>query len=239
MSFIRLRKKSLKKNLFKLINQVKSSHIKKQVTCPKEWYGNDYGGFYLNPYLISYNGIVYSFGVGEDLSFDLALIKNHGCLVFAFDPTPKSINWIKKQKKLQNFDFLPYGIAKESGIVKFNLPKNQSHVSGSVINHKNVTDEYSINVEMKSIDDIKELFYHEHLDVLKMDIEGSEYEVVDEILDSGIDINQFAIEIHERFFSDGITKTKLLVESMNKNGYKIFAISDSYKEISFVKEILL
>ena len=37
------------------------------------------------------DSIVYSFGVGEDVTFDLALIDRYGMTVHAFDPTPKSI----------------------------------------------------------------------------------------------------------------------------------------------------
>ena len=45
---------------------------------------------------------IYSFGVGEDVSFDLCLLdyidkyKLGSGKVYAFDPTPKSINWAKK-----------------------------------------------------------------------------------------------------------------------------------------------
>ena len=38
----------------------------------KEWYGNGYGGFYVDPSLVPENAIVYSFGIGEDISFDKA-----------------------------------------------------------------------------------------------------------------------------------------------------------------------
>jgi len=33
--------------------------------------------------------VVYSLGIGEDISFDLALIEKYGARVHAFDPTPK------------------------------------------------------------------------------------------------------------------------------------------------------
>ena len=47
---------------------------------------------------------------------------------------------------------------------------------------------------------------HERLDVLKMDIEGAEYEVVADVLASGIDIGQLLIEFHHRFSNVGIER---------------------------------
>lgn len=49
--------------------------IKVQTRCKKIWYGNGYGGFYVNPDLLNSSSIVYSIGIGEDISFDLDVIK--------------------------------------------------------------------------------------------------------------------------------------------------------------------
>ena len=45
-----------------------------KLNLPKEWMGNDYGGFFLHNYINS-NSIIYSVGIGEDISFD-RLIEN-------------------------------------------------------------------------------------------------------------------------------------------------------------------
>ena len=37
--------------------------------------------------------IVYSFGLGEDIQFEKDVSERHGCVVYAFDPTPKSLNY--------------------------------------------------------------------------------------------------------------------------------------------------
>ena len=68
-----------------------------------------------------------------------------------------------------------------------------------------------------------------------MDIEGSEYDVIDGILDSKIQINQIVIELHERFFNNGKEKSVELLDKLRKNGYSIFAISKSFEEISFIR----
>jgi hypothetical protein len=66
--------------------------------------------------------IVYSFGVGEDISFDLALIDLVGCDVIAFDPTPVATEWIRNQKYTSKFMFVPIGLASEDGEIEFHVP---------------------------------------------------------------------------------------------------------------------
>jgi FkbM family methyltransferase len=211
------------------------SRIKKETSVNHKWHGNEYGGFYVHPNGLNNNSIVYSFGIGEDISFDESVINSYGCNVFAFDPTPKSIEWIKNQKLPSKFTFYDYGIDSKTGFVNFNLPKNENYVSGSVLNHQNVNENNTVSVPMKCFKDITNTFGHKHIDVLKIDIEGSEYTVMNDILSSDVKIDQILLEIHERFFDDGKEKTKALLKSLKDHGYSVFAVSDSAEEISFIK----
>jgi len=155
--------------------------------------------------------------------------------VFAFDPTPKSIDWVTGQHTPDLFRFYPFGIGKQTETVKFNLPKNEKHVSGSIFNHDLVSSKKKIDVPLKSFEDILKETGHRKIDLLKMDIEGTEYIVMEGILNAGIEITQILMETHERFFRDGTTKGKQLFNLMKRYGYKVFAISDTYQEISFLK----
>ncbi|MEN5435628.1 FkbM family methyltransferase [Sphingobacterium faecium] len=214
----------------------KISSFKIEHKCPHVWYGNSYGGFFVNPDLLHPDAIVYSFGIGQDTSFDDAIIQKHNCHVHGYDPTPKSIEWIAQRSDLSpKFHFHPFGLDKETRITHFNLPKNKEHVSGSIINHQNVDENNMVEVQMKSLIDIVSENNHSYIDVLKMDIEGSEYCVIESILNSSIEIRQILLEIHERFFDNGIEKTKELLNSLHQHGYKVFGISDTLEEISFIK----
>ncbi|MEN5058325.1 FkbM family methyltransferase [Sphingobacterium kitahiroshimense] len=214
----------------------KISSFKIEHKCPHVWYGNSYGGFFVNPDLLHPDAIVYSFGIGQDTSFDDAIIQKHNCHVYGYDPTPKSIEWIAQRSDLSpKFHFHPFGLDKETRITHFNLPKNKEHVSGSIINHQNVDENNMVEVQMKSLIDIVSENNHSYIDVLKMDIEGSEYCVIESILNSSIEIRQILLEIHERFFDNGIEKTKELLNSLHQHGYKVFGISDTLEEISFIK----
>ena len=213
----------------------KTPFMKADIKLPYLWYGSAYGGFYILPDLLTSKSIVYSFGIGEDISFDLEVIRKHGCTVYGFDPTPKSIKWVADQNMPDQFVFKPYGIGKETGSVTFYLPENDDHVSGSLTKNKNISSSKRINVPVKSFDDIISESGHERIDVLKMDIEGAEYELLPLILSQQIDIKQILIEVHHRFYDDGNNRTKEALKLLREYGYKLFAFSRTGEELSFVK----
>jgi hypothetical protein len=68
---------------------------------------------------------------------------------------------------------------------------------------------------------------HARIDLLKMDIEGAEYEVLEELLASPIKPNQLLIEFHHRFPTIGLEKTADMIRRLQMAGYKIFAISET------------
>src|SRR6185437_5307720 len=69
--------------------------------------------------------ICYCVGVGMDASMDVALA-NEGMKVFSFDPTPHSIEYMKRID-CERLTFLPYGIWKQTETVKFFAPMNPLH----------------------------------------------------------------------------------------------------------------
>ena len=64
-------------------------------------FGTFYGGFTLPTNLegLDKNSIVYSFGVGEDISFDIIVAKQLGSDIHLFDPTPRAIQHVDLIKR--------------------------------------------------------------------------------------------------------------------------------------------
>lgn len=196
--------------------------------------GSDYGGWVIAKEYLNADSVVYSFGVGTDITFDLAMIDLYNLKVFAFDPTPGCATYINSLSLPSNFVFSSYGLASENKLEKFYLPNNPNFISHS----KTPTDNNSkfIEVEMKRLSSFMRELGHTRIDLLKMDIEGFEYEVIDEILQEGLDITQILVEFHHEMYHSLNIKTtnKAIIDLMN-SGYKIFSISLSGREYSFVK----
>jgi len=176
------------------------------------------------------NTKIYSFGIGDNLSFEEELVKNFDLKVYAFDPTPKSLAWIKKQKFSTNIEIYPFGISNKDGIAYFEPPKKENYISFRMSN-KN---EKLVKLPVYKLSTILKKLKEKKIDVLKLDIEGAEYRVIPEILRTKMDIKQILVEFHHRF--SGFTKrdTEKVVSKLRKAGYKLYHISSSSQEYSFI-----
>jgi FkbM family methyltransferase len=125
--------------------------------------------------LIRANSVVYSGGVGEDVSFDLELIARAGCEVWAFDPTPRSIDFARRVHE-ERFHFLPIGLWSTDGPRRFYAPADPRHVSHSTLT-RDRSGEY-FDADCRRVDTIMRDLGHERIDLLKLDIEGAEFEVL-------------------------------------------------------------
>jgi len=193
--------------------------------------GNEGASWCVCPSMLSETGIVYSFGVGEDISFDLELIRRFGLRVHAFDPTPRSIEWVRSQTLPREFVFHPWGVADTDGKRKFAAPLNPAHVSHTILQRN--TPWPSIEVSVQRLQTILRSLGHEEVHVLKMDIEGAEYEVLENMLASGIQVSQLLVEFHHRWPEVGVEKTRRALRELNLAGYRIFHVSPSGEEYSF------
>jgi len=102
--------------------------------------------------------------------------------------------------------------------------------------HKDLSINDKVIVPMKTISTIIYELGHAHIDVLKMDIEGAEYNVIENILKTKISINQILIEFHGYFSENGKNRTKQAIKKLKKNGFEIFAVSETLNEISFINK---
>ena len=201
----------------------------------KEWFGNQYGGFFVHPNNLNHESIVYSLGIGTDISFDKSIINRFNCKIYAFDPTPKSIDWVKKNVKEDNFKMHNFGISDKTENRIFYLPKNDDYVSGSIKKIKTVDHNKHIDLNFKSVKEVMKQNGHNSINLLKMDIEGSEYDVLENILEEKIHIDQLVVEFHPHLIKKGKKLTAEIFNKMNEKGFKCFAISQSYSEFSFIK----
>lgn len=193
--------------------------------------GSGYGGWCIVPDSVNSKAVVYSFGVGEDASFDIALIDRFKLTVHAFDPTPRSIAWVKSQAFSPAFVLHEYGVAGFDGTVHFNPPDNPAHVSHTLLDKPR---ENAITVPVKRLKTILDELGHSQIDLLKMDIEGAEYDVIDDMVRTNIRPRQLLVEFHHRFKSVGSAKTKDAMQKIRSMGYKLFAVSPTNEEFSFL-----
>src|SRR5262245_11455932 len=178
------------------------------VSTPHEKIGTVYGGWFVPIDLLSHQSLCYTVGAGEDVSFELGLIKQYGCELYCFDPTPRAQRHIELlrrntergiQTQINNSDrrfydcesayltrlhFHLYGVWSVNTTMKFYSPADPSHVSHSIVNLQR-TETY-FEAECRTIKSLMQAFGHAELSLLKLDVEGAEYEVLRSLVDEGV-----------------------------------------------------
>lgn len=153
--------------------------------------GTEYGGWWVPISRIDANSIVYSVGIGEDASFDLALAEQTGCTVHAFDPTPRALKYLEHLNSPAIVTH-PYGIWAQDGTIPLFLPENTEHVSLSVVDR--FATGQSFDLPVRTLASAMAECGHSRIDLLKMDIEGAEAEVLDQMLETDIRPAILAVE---------------------------------------------
>ena len=206
--------------------------VKPTFICPKERFGSIYGGWDIATSDINPDSIIYSFGVGEDITFEKALTHRFGLTVHAFDPTPRSIEWIRQQNLGDQFIMHEYGLAGFDGEASFNPPANPDYVSYTILDRP--TAQNAVTAPVKKLSTIMKELGHNKIDVLKMDIEGAEYQVIDDIIESNIRPLQILVEFHHRFPGVSVNQTETSIAGLRAMGYLLFSVSASNQELCFI-----
>lgn len=196
--------------------------------------GSSYGGWAIIPELLSVSSVVYSVGVGSDVSFDLALIAAKGCDVHAFDPTPVAVEWVGRQALPPQFRFHAIGLAATDAEVPFRRPLTDGHVSFSLAEGGAVLEGETVLCPVRRLETLTRDLGHTSIDLLKMDIEGFEYQVIRDILSGSIRPRQWLIEFHHAMYSHKAQETVDAVDALLAAGYTLFSVSNVGHEYSFV-----
>jgi len=183
--------------------------------------GSRYGGWSIPMDMINSESICYCVGCGEDISFDLGLIDGFRCEVYAFDPTPRAIRHVESHAAGNpRYHFSPVGLWDKAEKLKFYVPINPKDVSHSLLNLQKTNDFIEVPVERLSA--IMARNGHTHLDLLKLDIEGAEYKVLDSMFADGIDVAILCVEFDEYWNAldgDWLQRIRDYVERIIGQGY--------------------
>lgn len=209
----------------------------RDLRVPTEYHGSPRHGWTVFPRLLSAQSIVYSFGIGSNISFDLSLIKRHGVCIHAFDPTPGVEQWLREQPSLPpQFRYHGLALADQDGTAQFFPPPagRKCHALQPRALDQALGGTEPSTVPTRRLATIMQSLGHEHIDLLKIDIEGAEYGVIDDLIKSKIPVRQLLVEFHHRFPTIGPAKTRRAIALLKQHGYRIFAVSPSCNEYALL-----
>jgi FkbM family methyltransferase len=171
--------------------------------------------------------LVYSLGLSENISFDLGMIQQHRAKVHGFDPTIESQRFIAKSRIPAGFHYHPLAVAGHDGELDLyeRLGKG-GRKKGACF----------LRAYCKKMSSLVHELGHSRLDVLKIDVEGSEYSILEDVCLKQIPVSQIAVEFHHRFEEVGLSATVRAHQMLLRYGYQLAHISDWAEEFLYVKE---
>jgi len=211
------------------------------------------------------DSIIYCVGVGEDISHDIEIANKLNSDVYLFDPTPRAIEHVKyiknlfdgKEPKIDDkrygggdltyLDFLlknkintdkihifDYGLFVEDTTIKFYKPSNENYVSHSVVYGMKGTN--YINVDVKKLRTIMNENGHKNIDLLKIDIEGCECDVLEQMIEEQIFPKYLSVDFDLGWHGEKIkdrNKCMKTIDLLKTHGYK--KLHDEGSNFSFVR----
>ena len=214
-------------------------------------FGTAHGGWALPVGVVREGATAICVGAGEDVSFDVELNKK-GVNVFTLDPTPRAKQHVVRLlaavnggslPKINNsstdaydlrgfdenrFKFVDIGLWDENKSMRFFAPADPSHVSHSIVNLQH-TEEW-FEAKCMTLETFCASYEVDQIDILKLDIEGSEYAVVGNIIESGLLPSVLCVEFDElRNPLDGGMMDRILhlIDLLTQTGYKFRHLEES------------
>lgn len=212
---------------------LRRSGIALEVSLPTWSAGARSGVWVVCPGPLGPDSLVYSVGVGDNIAWDLALIERFSLCLHAFDPTPRSVAWIAEQDLPARFHFHPIGLAAQDGQQSFCAPRKATSA-----NYRPVREAGEVQGEVRTLQTIARDLGHKRIDVLKIDVEGGEYALMESVLTSGVPIGQLLIEFHHDQPKRSFAETAHAIDQIRAAGFRLLHISDRGLEMTFVHEQL-
>lgn len=175
--------------------------------------------WFFHPDGLDAGSIVYSGGIGRDVTFEHALVKRFGSQIVLFDPTPtgqKTINL--PENKIPNFNYHPVALAGSCGELTLSQPQDENEGSWELKGGGGVT----IKVPSVDLASLMQKNGHKHIDLLKIDIEGAEYGVIDHLLERRLAVKQILVEFHHQMQPDiPRSRTIRAILKLVSSGYRL------------------
>jgi FkbM family methyltransferase len=158
------------------------------------------------------DAVIYSGGVGEDITFEQELIRRYGVRIHIFDPAPVAARTISLANS-ESLLFSPVGLA-ASAAAKFSIGGGTDSSTWLKAGGSDTLPCTSLAREM-------ERNGHDSIDLLKIDIEGFEYEVLESCLAEKIPIKQLCVEFHDFFPEIPRSKTTNMIRALQAHGFDL------------------
>jgi FkbM family methyltransferase len=197
--------------------------------------GTRYGGWWVDTRAVEPQPLLIDCGLGEDISFPAAFLQRFAdARVIGVDPNPRSLAYCRARCPA-GMEILPNALWTRAGeTLAFHMPRSQDKlpqgadgVSGSLDrSHQYVEGGERIEIQTVDLDALLARTGRTECDVLKLDIEGAEYELLDALIASGRirAARQVLIEFHHGVTGHSLADTQRIVTQLGAAGLRLMHV---------------
>jgi FkbM family methyltransferase len=192
--------------------------------------GTRYGGWIVPGESIRSSWVCYSVGSGADISFDLELIRRFQVKVRAIDPVAEYVQLAREQATGEPlFSAYQAAIADHDGPLRMQVTHDTRSHSVSSANLYDSED--YVELPGRTLMSLMREFGDDHIDLLKLDIEGSEYDILPTLDLPRMGVKVFAAQLHH---TRPVRDARRLIAGLKADGYLPVACRGTVK-LTFVR----
>lgn len=191
--------------------------------------GSEWGGFWVDMDLVPFGSTAICAGIGNDITFDRELIARRRCHVVGLDPTQRAREHIEALRASgtitdQSYVFLPCALYGKAGV------ELRCHSFRSIFRGGG-----DLSVSMALPDLLND---YPDTSLIKMDIEGSEYPVIEAMETLPETVLQVCMEFHHRLgeVPYGLEDTKAAVKKIMDFGFDLTVCEKDYQDVLFTRK---
>jgi len=197
--------------------------------------GTDYGGWIVPLGVIEAGWRCYSIGAGGDVSFDLDLIRRCGAAqVRSFDAVAEFVDDARREADgTAGFSAHHAALAVADGplmMERSHDPNSRSVSSAPLFESRSF-----VELPGRSLNSLMSELGDEQVDLLKLDIEGAEYEVIPTLDLAAIGVKVLAMALHH---CGSVGEARSLVSHLRARGFEPVACRETLR-VTFVRAELL
>jgi len=191
------------------------------------------GGYVISESLMKNSSLLLSFGINDDWSFEEDFCNRNGVKCYAFDFSIDKNTFLKKALKEINFFFGDIIKRKKISNSRLKMVRENFvlHNKFNVFFKSNFFFSYGIDKitqgKFKKLDDILSKYFENKENIfLKLDIEGCEFYVIDDVLNNKQKFHGLAMEIHN--IQDCKKDFDQLIKKINQHFYIYHVHANNY-----------
>jgi FkbM family methyltransferase len=182
--------------------------------------GSAYGGWTIPRGAVGPESVCFCAGAGIDVSFDVALAERLGCRVVTIDPTQEAAeHFARVAGHVARARFVPVAAWSADGELEMFTAADPTHRTLSSDDLQATG--RSVTVPCRTLPSLMRELGHARVDLLKLDVEGAEYELLDQVDELGVSV--LCVEMHP---TRGVRAGERAFRALHAAGFRLVAETD-------------